>query len=417
MKKREQKKRDRKKWEEQRRQERKRSLEHVLSRLALLEGFRDLPAPVRQQAIQMLPSGPVVVIEPSARGRPDTESLKKDLEEALERAFVETDDGEITRLADFLAVYSVFPGGFACLDAAPLRHKQSHFLEKAAARMIEFRQEWDQRIQLALDVQVMDTLLSASRIDQGVFGCVLNPETPRPGKPVFRLSLVRSAPRESRVALDGKVRPVFQCGLPEWTNGIRWMQADGERFGLDRGRKYPLSIQSHALRKLEERFPADRDVEVIVRFGLLESLRRPEVVERRGETYLIAYHVHGVRLGYLVARVAQCAVVITTFLFLTMEGTPEFRLLKEKLRLCRRDLEHLSLDRLETFLGPDVLQDQGLVTLLEECGCGSLLGLARDGFPYDALTGRAEELRRFLRIEECDERRSGRLGPSRLAIA
>ena len=66
------------------------------------------------------------------------------------------------------------------------------------------------------------------------------------------------------------------------------------------------------------------------------------VVERQDEAYLIAYHLKDLRLGYLVARVVEGRVVITTFLFLTMEGTPEYRLLHEQLRLCRRDIEHLN---------------------------------------------------------------------------
>jgi hypothetical protein len=87
-----------------------------------------------------------------------------------------------------------------------------------------------------------------------------------------------------------------------------------------------------------------------------------------------------------------------------MQGTPEARLLGQKLRLCRRDIEHLNLDRLETYLSPDVLQDQHLVGLLGECNCGSLLELARHGFPYHPLTSRAAELRQFLRLKDGDHR-------------
>jgi hypothetical protein len=199
---------------------------------------------------------------------------------------------------------------------------------------------------------------------------------------------------------EHKERPVFQCGLPDWTDGIRWMEADGGPFGLEEGRRYPVCIQSHALRKLKERFPQDREVEVVVQHGLLESLDSPEVAERQGDSYLIAYHVHGIRLGYLVAWVAQGKIVIVTFLFLTMKGTPEHRLLREKLRLTRRDIEHLSLDRLETFLSPDVLQERQLVGVLQECGCGGLLGLAACDFPCRGGGDRAEELKRFLGITD-----------------
>jgi hypothetical protein len=98
--------------------------------------------------------------------------------------------------------------------------------------------------------------------------------------------------------------------------------------------------------------------------------------------------------------VAQETIVIITFLFLTMTGTPESRLLREKLRLHRPDIEYLSLDRLETFLSPDILRDEELVALLEESGCGSLLNLARSHFPYEVLKERAREIRQFLRLPD-----------------
>jgi hypothetical protein len=100
------------------------------------------------------------------------------------------------------------------------------------------------------------------------------------------------------------------------------------------------------------------------------------------------------------ARAVEDKIVVTTFLFLTMAGTQQHRLLREKLRLSRRDIEYEGLDRLETFLTPDVLADEDLVKVLEDAGCGSLLALARDGFPDTVVGCRAEELKRFLRITD-----------------
>jgi hypothetical protein len=134
--------------------------------------------------------------------------------------------------------------------------------------------------------------------------------------------------------------------------------------------------------------------------GLLCSLDEPRVVERSGDGYLLDFHLKGTRVGYLPARVVGGKLVVTTFLLLTMAGTPEGRLLRQRLRLSRPDVEYAGLDRLETFLAPDVLADGELARALEDCGCGPLLQLARDGFPHAALEGRAEELRRFLRITD-----------------
>jgi hypothetical protein len=77
----------------------------------------------------------------------------------------------------------------------------------------------------------------------------------------------------------------------------------------------------------------------------------------------------------------------------------------------------LNLDRLETYLSPDVLQDQQLVGLLEECGCGSLLELARHGFPYHPLTSRAAELRQFLRLKDGEQRPFGRFATRPAGLA
>jgi hypothetical protein len=247
-----------------------------------------------------------------------------------------------------------------------------------------------------------------SRIDCQVFGCLLEDQGFFPGKPVFQLTLLGSEPREIRVEIDGRGRPAFQCAVPWGFDGIRWMECGGAALGLDGGRPYPVFLQSHALLRLRERLGPDLEAEVALHLGLMCSLAELTVVERRGDTCLIAFQIHGLRVGYLVARVFQDKVVITTFLLLTMEGTPECRLLKRNLGLTRQDIEYEGLDRLETFLAPDVLADKDLVRVLEESGCGSLLALARDGFPQTAVAGRAEELKRFLRITGGADRKLSR---------
>jgi hypothetical protein len=400
MKKREQKKREKKKQQEHLRLQAKERLENVLRVGGLLEGFRALPAWAREELIRKLLDGPEIVIEASSRDRPDMKSLKKDIERALQEERFQVEEGRVFPLTDFVAASAVLPQALACLASAHLSQKQRAFLEQAADRAQAVNEEWLPQFDVWISAAILARLLKASRMDQGVVGCLLTVPNSTPGQPVFRVTLLRNEPRPVRAEIDGLQRPAYQCGLPLWTDGIVWIEADGELFGLDAGRKHPVCIQSHALRKLKERFPADGTVEEVVQYGMLESLTDLCVVERQGDSYWIAYHVGGRRLGYLVARVAQGKIVITTFLFLTMEGTPEFRKLREKLGLCRRDIQHEGLDRLETFLSPAILQDQDLVRLLEECGCGSLLALARDGFPYYPVRDRAGDLRKFLRLPE-----------------
>jgi hypothetical protein len=209
------------------------------------------------------------------------------------------------------------------------------------------------------------------------------------------------------VDIDGKPRPAFQCGTPWSLKGIRWYEIDGRALGLDGARSYPVYLQAHALRRLRERLAPSLIPETVITMGLMWSLPESTVV-RRGGDYLIAFSLTGIRVGYLVARVVAGLLVVTTFLFLTMKGTPEGQLLREKLGLSHRDIEYEGLDRLETFLAPDVLADKALVKVLDESGCGSLLELARDGFPHKAVAGRAEDLKKFLQITDGAGRKPSR---------
>ncbi len=58
-----------------------------------------------------------------------------------------------------------------------------------------------------------------------------------------------------------------------------------------------------------------------------------------------------------------------------MKGTPESMLLREKLGLCRVDIEHYRLDDFFTLVGSDIVLDRLLHGVLSECGCGHLLNL------------------------------------------
>jgi hypothetical protein len=398
MKPREKKKHEKKQRLEQSRLQKKERLERVLAALGLLKGFRELPGTYREAAIRRLPGRPRVVISPTAQRSPAMADLKDGIERALAEVTMCTEDGKSFPLLDFLSVCPTLRSGFSSLTSAPLSQKQRLFVEHAAKVSAAFFKERIGDTLEELDTEIMVYLLVDSRIDCQVFGCLLEDQGFFPGKPVFQLTLLGSEPREIRVEIDGQGRPAFQCAVPWGFDGIQWMECGGAALGLDSGRQYPVFLQSHALRRLRERLKSRLVPEVTLQIGLMCSLAELTVVERRGDRWLIAFHLRGIRVGYLVARVFQDKVVITTFLLLTMEGTPECRLLKRNLGLTRRDIEYEGLDRLETFLAPDVLADKDLVRVLEESGCGSLLALARDGFSQTAVAGRAEELKRFLRI-------------------
>jgi hypothetical protein len=93
-------------------------------------------------------------------------------------------------------------------------------------------------------------------------------------------------------------------------------------------------------------------------------------------------------------------VAVRTFKFLTMENTPEARLLRERLRLTRRDVDWLGLHELAAFTQTDLCDDPVLRPLMEACGCGHLFALAEAGEGAFAPEPKpfAVEMRRYLRI-------------------
>jgi hypothetical protein len=385
-------------------------LERVLSVLGLLQGFRELPSAVREVAIAKLPARQKLVIVPTAQASPTTAELKQRIEQALDGETIPAGENKTVPLLDFLSICRAVPMGFLSITKSDrLSQEQRVFVEQAGKFSAAYYQEKKPKAVESLNAEIMIQLLSYSRIDTQLFGCVLSKIGDRQARFAHELTLYRSEPRVIHVVIHGERHRAYQWAFPTAFEGIKWVECDGAVFGLEHGRNYPIFLQSHALRRLRERLAASLITEVTLQQGLMFSLIEPNVVERQEDGYLIEFHLGGTRVGYLVARVNQDTILVNTFLLLTMSGTPENRLLRHKLGLTRRDIEYEGLDRLETFLAPDILADEQLVRVLEECGCGPLLTLARDGFPHKVEDSRAEELKRFLRITNSNEKLSKRL--------
>jgi hypothetical protein len=133
---------------------------------------------------------------------------------------------------------------------------------------------------------------------------------------------------------------------------------------------------------------------------LSESLREPHIAERQGTDLLVEYRLQGSRLGYLIVTPLPDMVVVRTFKFLTMAGTPEALKLRARLGLSRRDIDWLRLDELAAFTQTDLGWDDELRELFEECGCGHLFALD-DLDLVGAPRSYAAEVRRYLRIAAC----------------
>jgi hypothetical protein len=122
----------------------------------------------------------------------------------------------------------------------------------------------------------------------------------------------------------------------------------------------------------------------------------PKVTQNHKGEYLIEYRFFDYTLGYFVAEVVEQAILVTTFLFLTMQGTPEASALYERLRLRRPDIQQLGLDSLENFLHTDLQEDSELVSMLDACGCGHLTKLVGPETQLDWKSGYARDVRKYL---------------------
>lgn len=251
-----------------------------------------------------------------------------------------------------------------------------------------------------------EVLIKVGRIDQHLY--YLKCEHGRkPNDQWFvRFVLKVGEPEKRWVEPKGeKGRWAFRCGQPFGMRGIEWVAWPPLVLGLQGEEPtYPVYVQSHALDNLyrkEARALFIEDGEWLVHDYLWQSLREPKVtpMPRAPGKFLVEYHLNCHKLGYLVAQPLDGIVLIESFLFITMDGTPEGDELWNNLRLRRRDKEHLELDQIHTFLMTDVQFDPDLVAILEKCGCGHLFRVMKEPPRDRFVPGYANEFRKYLRLD------------------
>src|SRR5262249_15794776 len=139
--------------------------------------------------------------------------------------------------------------------------------------------------------------------------------------------------------VDGVERNVVRCYIPDSPNGLKELTWSSDAIGLPgRDENLRVVIQSHAIEQLRNRVPFANS------FWTFDSLAEPQFVEVNEDRFLVEYRFCGRRMGYFSCLRLGETVLIRTFLFLTMQGTPEARLLRKRLRLSRSDIEYNELD-------------------------------------------------------------------------
>ena len=386
-----------KKQEERDRRQRAKWVEtydRILPLVGAKELFQGLPEPTREHIRRLRFPDPEVCCGDDLNRAGEREIVREAVTQALDQFTFRTSDGhEISARDCFRVVFSLRaainqlrvepPDGSLSLLAAQTRKRLAAVFDELINEQLVF-------LFLNLDM----ALNEFTRIDTAIYWHEPKYERVGPGKGLLRIILHKSPPDRIDILHNGARRRAFRCGASFGPLGINWVDVPASLFGINESGDYPLYVQSHAIRNLHERMPIGDDG--LVHDAMWQSCSSPKVTQNHKGEYLIEYRFIDYKLGYFVAEVVEQSILVTTFLFLTMQGTPEAISLFDRLRLRRPDIERLGLDSLGNYLFTDLQKDSELVSMLEACGCGHLLKLARLVTQPDWKSGYARDVRKYL---------------------
>jgi hypothetical protein len=180
------------------------------------------------------------------------------------------------------------------------------------------------------------------------------------------------------ITIDGISRATVRVGWGFDLEGISWCMCSPALFGLpenDSSEKLPVYIQTHALQRLEERLDCVHTN--LASYYIYDALMDGIIIKNPDNNFLIEYKFNTKKAGYLLAGIYGGKVVIRTFLFLTNNGTPEGKKLNELTGIQKHDKKYLSLDKLSTFMNPDLRKNETIRRLFFDAGCGDLFELTK----------------------------------------
>jgi len=238
---------------------------------------------------------------------------------------------------------------------------------------------------------VMNYLVDQSTFDGGIFVADMLDSESTCLFPTPIIGIAKEV-REKDFKIDSGMRPAYGIGMLNHGD-LKWLELE------HKGKQLPVYIQKHALSRLIQRTAPLSDSRSTVYIMVCDSVEKPIICSRDRNRFLLECRVHDQKLGYFSCRALDNAILITTFLFLTMDGTPEGERLWYKLRLDRQDKEYLGLDSLQLFVNSDLRSDIPLSRMLGECNCGHLLKIKNDS--NKIISGVADDIRNYL---SCNQR-------------
>ena len=335
--------------------------------------------------------------------REPIETLLRELETAIRNATFDCRLlGRSFSIDDYFAYVRPLADTLGCIQAANLGATLQLKLQEA----VSLRD--DETTSKALDAMYYENLhlllTNYGKLDGYIYFLSLNLERTPGGRLQQHIVLNRAQPERRMIAKGTERRAAYRCGVPV-LNKVEWAEWPSSVLGMESEEKtYPVYVQRHVLERLYDRGGDGfygKGLESGLQYFLSESLCDPKIHsgKRNDGTFLVEYHLLNLKIGYLVARKLDDLILVETFLFLTMDGTPEGIELKKQLKLERAGKQYTGLDRLWTFMCTDLALDPDLVEILTKCNCGDLFKM-RELFRVDRFRiGDAADIRKYLRLK------------------
>jgi hypothetical protein len=182
------------------------------------------------------------------------------------------------------------------------------------------------------------------------------------------------APKKGEIDVDGHSRKIFKLGWileeAEWTFcNIQPAQLGFKGKGADVS--IPVVFQQHLIDRLQERIDLTPG---LMQYAMFQTFLDPKIrYVKRASSSLVPYKLADQKLGYFVCKWCDNHILLSTFLFLTNDGTPEGKKLQKLLLLQKADKQYFKIDSMPHFNSYNFANNDQLSQIFKEAGCGSLL--------------------------------------------
>jgi hypothetical protein len=384
------------------------SLSRLLNAMGLTHVFAELPLLVRDMFLEHYLPGAEVIAAEDSRDAPEIQAAVRDIKRVIKRPWPLPSHGIHIALAfdDVFRGYQSTIYGIKYFrrrlqgTTAPRALRVLELLDEALQIIDDPEENWVRELNGELMDMIFQIRDRTFRVDGRMVSLRFIPARKPEGRSCdrFVLRLQQAQPRV--IPVDGQTRKAYPCCQPWAWEGIKTITWNCAELGIASSKaELPVFIEKHAIARLEERIPLFGRKSLLHSL-MVGSLHFPVLTPRGPDKYLVEICLSEHKVGYLVAQVLPDLVLVRTFLFLTMQGTPEADRLREKLGLSRNDVERYKLDHFWTLTATNIADDPLLSRLLAECGCSHLLSFLQLDVRVNWLERHGEKMKELHGLRE-----------------